>query len=510
MKKNTLHFILFHTQQALLWQQYPALFLGIALLCGCGLGFDFRLPFLIPLLSLGLLIPSSKNKRTLTYLLLASALLGFGMMHLRYTFPQEGKAWRGTGLFVIQNFQKSSSPFQQYWRYDGTFKWFKSDQTFRNLPCSIFLPLKKTPPTPDQAFILEGEIKQKSKHRFAFKPAKGIPWTRAPHHFSFAKIRYRAKERVRKYLRKHLKHSSSCDFLSALATGEMANRNVSHNFGSLGLQHLLAISGFHFGLIALALSWFLRLFLSPRFSALVLLPLITLYFFFIGPAPSCFRAWITISLFLLSNIFSWRTSSLNLLGLSLTLALFINPLVITHLGFQLSYLITLAILLFYPLFDILLSSLLPPRPFQSLLKMSRLHQHGYILSALARSALSLNGAIHLLALPSLLFLFGKFPILSLLYNLFFPFCVAISLFLLIFSLILSPFPYVSAGIHFVNSTYTSWILPLTSHPPTFFQFFLRVDTIPLCGLIVYLTLCFWMGLSLKQHFAAEELTESPF
>ena len=256
--------------------------------------------------------------------------------------------------------------------------------------------------------------------------------------------------------------------------------------------------------------WFLRLFLSPRLSAILLLPLITLYFFFIGPAPSCHRAWITISLFLVSPIFSWRTYSLHILAFSLISALLINPLIITRLGFQLSYLITLSILLFYPLFEILLTPLLPPRPFQSLLKMSPLHQHGYILSSLTRMALSLNGAVHLLALPALLFLFGKFPLLSLVYNLFFPFCVGISLILLIVALGLSPLPLLSSGIHLINSAYTSTLTTIASHPPLFFHFFLRVDHIPIAALISYFTLLFWVGISLKENFAADKLTESPF
>ena len=506
LKKHTFYFICNRTLSPFLWQNYPALFLGIALLCGSSLAFDFRLPFLIPLVSLCLL---TRGKGA-TLLLLAAVSLGFSMGHLRYSFPQGGKEWRGQGLFVIQNIQKSASPFQQYWQCDGTFKWFQSESSYRNVPCSIFLPLKTVPPAPNQSYLLEGVIKSKSTHQFSFKPTKGTAWTCVKRRFSFAKWRFVAKETIRNYLHKHLKHPSSRDFLSALATGEMENRILKHNFASLGLQHLLAISGFHFGLIALSLSGILRLFLTPRNSALLLLPLITLYFFFIGPAPSCFRAWMTISLFLLSHIFSWRTSSLNLLGVSLITALLIDPLTISHLGFQLSYLITLSILLFYPLFEILFSPLLPPRPFQSLLKMRPLHQHGYLLSALIRSAIALNCAVHLLALPTLLFLFGKFPLLSLLYNLFFPFWVGISLFFLLLALILSPVSFLSAGIHFVNSTYTSWILSLTSHPPIFFHFFLRLNTFPLWILMTYLTLSFWGGLLLKEHFAAEKLTESPF
>lgn len=446
----------------------------------------------------------------LSLLIAGAAVIGFGMIHLRYSLPQEGTSWKGRGLFVIHQLQKSSSPFQHYWRYDGEFKWFLSEAPFRNIPCSLSLPHTSAPPTPHHAYILEGTLHRDHNSHFSFKQEKGVPWEIAPWRIQWAGLRFHAKEAIRSHLKRHLKEASCAQFLAALATGETEERAVSHNFGALGLQHLLAISGFHFGLIAMTLSWTLSLFLSPRQNALCLLPLITLYFFFIGPTPSCFRAWMTISLFLLASIFSWRASGLNLLGTSLIASLLINPLSLTTLGFQLSYLITLAILLFYPLLETLLSSLLPPRTLRSLLTMPRLDQHGYIFSALIRSALAINGAVHLFALPVLLFYFGKFPLLSLLYNLFLPFLVGLSLFMLLTAFILSPLPSVSPLIHLINTCFTSWILKLTAHPPTFFQYFLRAPPLPPWVILLYLTLSFWVGIELKDRFAAEKLTESPF
>ena len=53
--------------------------------------------------------------------------------------------------------------------------------------------------------------------------------------------------------------------------------------------------------------------------------------------------------------------------------------------------------------------------------MTPLHQTGHLFSSLLRKALALNIAVHFVTLPVLLFIFLKFPWLSLLYNLFFPF-----------------------------------------------------------------------------------------
>ena len=196
---------------------------------------------------------------------------------------------------------------------------------------------------------------------------------------------------------------------------------------------------------------------------------LALYFLFLGNAPSILRAFIAISLYLSAQLLRRRTNGLNVLGAALTVELFLDPMVVTQLSFQLSFLCTLALLLFTPLLSELFALLLPRRTPNELREMPLLDKHGYICTTLLRKTLSVTCAVHLFSLPLLLYLFHKFSLLSLLYNLFFPLCVTLSLSLLYLGLFLAWLPPLSALVHKLNGAWTSQLLELTSHPPAYFD-----------------------------------------
>ena len=139
--------------------------------------------------------------------------------------------------------------------------------------------------------------------------------------------------------------------------------------------------------------------------------------------------------------------------------------------------------------------LLPQRTSSALEEMPLLDKHGYILSALIRKTLSLNAAVCLFSLPVLLHLFHKFPLLSLIYNLFFPFCVTLALALLFCGLLLSFFPYLSGIVHALNSTWTASLLQLTSNPPAYFDVVLRTRSISFTLVICCLLVLFYCGVA---------------
>ena len=491
-----------------LWRRYPALFVGISLLSGVALALDRKWAFCIPLLSL---FSAFFSYRKVLCMLLVAALTGYAMTKLRYIPPDESENdWKGEGVFVISSFQKSASPFQEFWRYGGILQTFEgktpSQRVFcKNIPCSLFLSLKMSPPPAHCAYAVEGTLQRKGRSFFSFK-AQGN-WRPEKGTFSLAKARFEAKEKIRRVLRECIPHPKSYAFLSALATGEIEDRALSFEFGRLGLVHLLAISGFHFGWIAALLTLLIGALFPPRMTTFLLLPLITLYFFFIGEAPSCQRAWIAISCFLTGRLFVWRASGLNILGVGLIIALLLDPLVILKLGFQLSFLLTLAILLFTSPCEALISSLLPPRKLSALQGMKRIHQAGYLMSATLRKTLALNTSVHLFAIPATLSIFGKFPFLSLLYNLFIPSWVGISLVLLILGLLLTPISPLFSLFHLANSSFTAALLRLISHPPLSLHFFLKAPQLPLWAVIFFFTLLFWTGLLAT---ARSKLTESLF
>lgn len=162
-----------------------------------------------------------------------------------------------------------------------------------------------------------------------------------------------------------------------------------------------------------------------------------------------------------------------------------------------------------PLFsgtDFFLQKVFRKRPLIELTRMDLIQQHGYILLTWLRQALALGIAVNLAVLPLSLYCFHKFPWMSLLYNLFFPFMVSISMVLLLAGLSLSLIPFAGELIHGFNSAFTRFLLNFTSEAPPFLDLNWRISEFPAGGLIVYLSLLFFTGLLLKLHIEKHDQT----
>ncbi len=480
------------------WHRNPALLLGLICLLGTAAGINWDPIYF-------LLIPWLMTTKY-RFLLIATALslLSFfwASSHARHT-RLSLQPLSGEGLFHIDQLSVQQSPFGRSFHYKGTLKWFEGSggERFLNLPCHIFCPLSQHAPSADKDYLITGTLLQKKERVFSLKPDKKIPWKAVEDSWSIAAWRYRAKHTVSFFIKQHIQDAPSATFLSALITGEIDERNLRLDFGRLGLQHILAISGFHFSFFALALNVLLRPFVSFRIRIILLVSCLTLYFFFLGNAPSILRAYAAISIFFTGQYINRRAIGLNTLGVALILELLIDPLTVTQLSFQLSFLCTLALLLLYPFTHSIIHFVLPQRTKNEVLMMSRFHQHGYLLSSLLRKVLSLNISVHLLSLPVLLFLFHRFPLLSLIYNLFFPFCVMLSLSLFCIALILSICPPLSAWIHALNSMWTAELLELTSHPPAYFDCVIHCNALTFVQVVLCLSILFYVGMnfSMKQR-----------
>ena len=160
-------------------------------------------------------------------------------------------------------------------------------------------------------------------------------------------------------------------FFTALITGNIEERSLSMEFNQIGLQHILAISGFHFSIIALFFGYILKKILPHSIALITLIVALTGYFLFIGPSASVQRAWVAVIFYLIGQLCGFNTRPLNLLGLGLTLELLANPLFVLNLGFQLSFLSTLGILLFYSFFKIKLSSIFIERSLDEIAVLPR-------------------------------------------------------------------------------------------------------------------------------------------
>lgn len=126
-------------------------------------------------------------------------------------------------------------------------------------------------------------------------------------------------------------------------------------FSSLGLTHILAISGLHVAVVLFVIGTVLRLLRQPRERILgALMAAVPIYVLLSGASPSVIRAGIMAVLALAAARMNKLKDGLHLLAASAVLMLVWNPLLIENVSFQLSYLVTAGLIIGVPMVNRLL------------------------------------------------------------------------------------------------------------------------------------------------------------
>ncbi len=403
----------------------PVLYYALAVLSGISLFHGFFPPLLLAFLS-------SHPTRFFGYILLS--LLSFLKCFFLETPPLPTTPLSGAGYFVVNKISESE---QGGVSYQGVFSIFATHSTFHyEIPASVWIKEEATRPLVTSHFLIEGTLFPLENGFFRMQTNKS--WEAVPHTFSLAEMRFSLKQKIRSFLRRHTKDPYVYALFVSLVTGEQENPILSHKFSMVGLSHTLALSGFHYAALIGLFGFLLRCFTYKRTSTYFLIFFISLYFLFIGESPSLSRAWLAALIYLLGILIRRESFGLNALGLALLISLILDPKAPFHIGYQLTYLATFTLLTFYPALEELLRIVFPKRPLLAVRSMSLLDQHGYILSSVIRESLALTLSINLATLPLLLYYFHAFPLLSLLYNLFFPLALIVTLFGLFLSFLLFP------------------------------------------------------------------------
>ena len=141
--------------------------------------------------------------------------------------------------------------------------------------------------------------------------------------------------------------------VAAMSLGDKSQltKELKDTYAVSGASHILALSGLHLGIIYTLLS----LLLSHRrwqvVSQVVIIVCIWSFVFLVGISASVVRSAVMFTIYALLSLGHRDKMSVNILAFAAIVMLLFNPMSLFDLGFQLSFMAVLAILLFYPLFE---------------------------------------------------------------------------------------------------------------------------------------------------------------
>lgn len=171
--------------------------------------------------------------------------------------------------------------------------------------------------------------------------------------------------------------------LKSLIIGDRRLLDISlkESFRTTGCFHLIAISGLHFGILAVILhTAFKRVPYVVRFC--IVGTILSVYLLIVGFPASAVRAFIMLVVYYIGKIFFIRTYILNIWAIATITMLLVNPSYFNHLGFWLSVVSTLGIIGVLPILkttrNIIVQSFIVSVAAQCALLPIILHFFGYV------------------------------------------------------------------------------------------------------------------------------------
>ena len=232
--------------------------------------------------------------------------------------------------------------------------------------------------------------------------------------------------------------------VAAMTLGDKSQltKELRDTYAVSGASHILALSGLHLGIIYTLLSLLLSRRRWQVISQVVIIVCIWLFVFLVGMSASVVRSAVMITVYALLSLGHRDKMSVNTLAFAAIVMLLFNPKSLFDVGFQLSFMAVLAILLFYPLFESVWS--------QQFLFDHRLFRWLWTMLAVSCSA-------QIGAAPLIAYYFGRFSCYFLLTNLVVVPAATLILYLSLLVLLIPSFAYLL--IYMVNALnqLLSWI-----------------------------------------------------
>ena len=146
--------------------------------------------------------------------------------------------------------------------------------------------------------------------------------------------------------------------IAAMTLGEKSRLDVSQKeiFSRVGASHVLALSGLHLMIIYTVISLFIGWRRFRTASQVITVLAIWAFAFLVGLSPSVVRAALMITIYALLSLGHRERMSVNTLAFVAIIMLLANPLALYDVGFQLSFMAVLSIVLFNPLLSGLIAA----------------------------------------------------------------------------------------------------------------------------------------------------------
>ncbi|PWK78194.1 competence protein ComEC [Mucilaginibacter oryzae] len=154
--------------------------------------------------------------------------------------------------------------------------------------------------------------------------------------------------------KQHLHTPNAIAVASTLILGYKAelSDDVLQAYSKTGTIHVLSVSGAHVGLVWAILAFLLQFLNRFKYGRLIraciIIPFIWYYAMLSGFSPAVCRAAAMISMVVIGKTYNRYVNNLNILAISAFVLLLYNPLYITDVGFQLSYLAVAGLIVLQP------------------------------------------------------------------------------------------------------------------------------------------------------------------
>ncbi len=170
--------------------------------------------------------------------------------------------------------------------------------------------------------------------------------TKSEYQFTPAYVRLNQPTNIIDQKLKRLFPEPQASLLSGILVGTKAQmpKKFYDNLQKTGTMHIIALSGTNISFLIIGISLFLGSFIKKSTASILTIITIISFIFFVGPSPSVVRAGLMGSVQMLSTIYGRQYLALYALLFSGMIIIVIRPEMIFDIGFQLSFMATLGLI----------------------------------------------------------------------------------------------------------------------------------------------------------------------